>query len=73
MPVPPIFGCTNIFQARILGEHELNSAWFDAADKTALITGGGGIGAYMATGLSDASADVTLVGWRLDILEAVLA
>jgi pyruvate/2-oxoglutarate dehydrogenase complex dihydrolipoamide dehydrogenase (E3) component len=73
MPVPPIFGCTNIFQARILGEHKLNNAWFDAADKKALITGGGGIGVYMATALSDASADVTLVGWRLDMLEAMLA
>ena len=73
MPVPPIFGCTNIFQARILGEHKLNNAWFDVADKTVLITSGGGIGVYMATGLSDASADGTLVGWRLDMLEAVLA
>ena len=71
--MPPMLVCANIFQAKILGEHKLNSAWFDAADKTELITGGGSIGAYMATGLSDASADVTLVGWRMDILEAVLA
>ncbi len=44
MPVPPIFGCTNIFQARILGEHKLNNAWFDVAEKTVLITGGGASG-----------------------------
>ena len=42
MPVPPIFGCTNIFQARILGEHKLNNAWFDVADKTVLIISGWG-------------------------------
>ncbi len=72
MPVPPIFVCVNIFQARILAEHKFNNAWFNVAEKTALITGGG-IGAFMATARSITSANLILIGRRQDWLEAVLA
>lgn len=73
MPVPPMFVCANIFRAKTLAEHNCGNALFDVADKTALITGGGsGIGAFMATALSDAGANVLLVGRRRDRLDAVL-
>ncbi len=63
MPVPPMFVCANIFQAKTLAEHNCGNALFDVADKTALITGGGsGIGAFMATALSDAGGPMS-AGW----------
>ena len=73
MPVRPMFVCENIFRAKILAERNHSNALFEVSDKTALITGGGsGIGAFMATALSDAGANVLLVGRRQDRLEAVL-
>ena len=50
-----------------------NETLFAVAGKTALVTGGGsGLGAFMATALSDAGARVVLVGRRLDRLQQTL-
>jgi NAD(P)-dependent dehydrogenase (short-subunit alcohol dehydrogenase family) len=73
MPVLLMFVYANIFRARILAEQSKGNALFDVADRTALITGGGsGIGAFMASALSDAGAKILVVGRRRDRLEAVL-
>jgi NAD(P)-dependent dehydrogenase (short-subunit alcohol dehydrogenase family) len=64
-------GCENIFWEKILAN--VSKALFSVAGKTALITGGGsGLGAFIATALSDAGARVLLVGRRLERLQETL-
>ena len=72
MPAPRMFVCANIFQVKILAEHDLGKALFDVTDKTALINSSS-IWTFMATALFDAGANVIQVGRQRDRLKAVIA
>ena len=61
MPAPRMFVCANIFQVKILAEHNLGKALLTVTDKTALITSSG-IGTFIETALFDAGANVIQVG-----------
>jgi len=72
MPAPQMCVCGNISRERILVKPVDNL--FSVAGKTALVTGGGsGLGAFMATALSDAGARILLVGRRHERLQETLA
>jgi len=73
--VQPMSGFANISPVKTLAKEPAgrHANLFSVAGKTALITGGGsGIGASMARTLSDAGAQILLVGRREDHLRDVL-